>query len=137
VIATLEVELPFKYRSLIDRIIANSVLSEESFYNGTPCWIWTGNTTVNEGGKHYPRMTRRFSRGPRKGKVNKEFVHRVIVKGIKGRRLSKRMVAKHLCNNSLCVNPDHITGGSQASNIQQCVKDGRHVSGFKKNQEAA
>jgi hypothetical protein len=50
----------------------------------------------------------------------------VVVRGIKGRRLSKRMVVQHLCNNSICVNPAHLIGGTQKANVKQCVADGRH-----------
>jgi hypothetical protein len=123
--------VPFKYKSLIDRVIANSVLSETSFYNGTPCWVWIGATKINRGGMHYATITRRFTKGPRKGKVSKELAHRVVIKGIKGRRLSKRSVGMHLCNNSLCVNPDHLGGGKQKTNVKQCVKDGRHGNQYR------
>ena len=108
--------MPFKYASLIDRIIANSTLSDENFYNGTPCWEWIGRVTTNRSGTKYPR----------KGQVTMEFAHRVVVRNIKGRRLTKRMVAMHLCNNSLCVNPDHLGGGKQTTNVRQAVREGRH-----------
>lgn len=118
--------MPFKYASLIDRIIANSILSDENFYNGTPCWEWIGRVTTNRSGTKYPRMARRLTKGPRKGRVTMEFAHRVVVRNIKGRRLTKRMVAMHLCNNSLCVNPDHLGGGKQTTNVRQAVREGRH-----------
>jgi len=123
--------MPFKYATLIDRVIANTVLSKESFYNGTPCWEWTGNTTTNEKGYKYGRITRRLTRGPRKGQVSKEFAHRVVLKGIKGRKLTTKSVCRHLCNNTLCVNPDHLAGGTQATNMRQCVREGRHGNAYR------
>jgi hypothetical protein len=118
--------MPFKYASLIDRIIANSILADDSFFNGTPCWNWIGRQTINRSGMKYGRISRRITKGPRKGKVVNEFVHRVVVRGIKGRRLTRRSVAMHLCNNSLCVNPDHLGGGKQSTNVRQAVREGRH-----------
>ncbi len=132
--------MPFKYKSLIDRIIANSILSNENFHNGTPCWEWIGKYTENRCGTRYPRMAVRVKSGPRKGKVAAEFAHRVVLKGIKGRRLPKGVVAMHLCNNTLCVNPDHLAGGTQSKNVQQAVREGRHRNGHgaaANNQRAA
>jgi hypothetical protein len=118
--------MPFKYATLIDRIIANSILADDSFYNGTPCWNWIGRQTVNRSGMKYGRISRRITKGPRKGTVVNEFVHRVVVRGIKGRRLTRRCVVMHLCNNSLCCNPFHLAGGTLKKNNQQAVRDGRH-----------
>lgn len=118
-----------KYASLQERIIANSVLSDECFYNGTPCWVWLGKTS--RGTLKYPEMTMRYKLGPRKGKVHNVRVHRKVVEVFKGRRVTPKMVVMHLCNNSLCVNPEHLKGGSLASNTQQCVRDGRHKTPFR------
>lgn len=121
-----------KYLDIGERIIANSVLSISSFYNGTPCWEWLGKKDVNRTGMCYPVMTMRYQRGPRKGKVHNVRVHRESVKFFKGRRVTARMVVMHLCNNSICVNPDHLAGGTQKKNVQQCVADGRHKTPFRR-----
>lgn len=118
--------MPFKYRTLLDRIIANSVLSRDNSYDGTPCWEWIGATTNNRDDRPYPRMTRRLKRGPRKGMPSKEFAHRVVVRNILGRKLTTKMVVMHKCNNSICVNPAHLSGGKQKTNIKQAVREGRH-----------
>lgn len=117
--------MPFKYPSLIDRIIANSVPSTENFYGGTPCWEWIGRVTENRNGTRYPRMAQRVKSGSRKGKVSMEFVHRVVIRNIKGRRLTRGNVAMHLCNNTICVNPDHLAGGTQSENMKQMVRENR------------
>lgn len=116
-----------RYASLRDRIIANSVLAPPEsgrILNGTPCWEWAG--TLNAAG--YPRMTLRRKRGPRKGKVRGVLAHRQSLIEFKGVKLSRRQVCKHLCNNPLCVNPEHLEAGSQSSNMKQCVREGRHNS---------
>lgn len=115
-----------KYVDLCERIIANSVLSADNFYNGTPCWEWVGKFRNG-----YPAITRRYKSGPRKGKVYNTGVHRLAIVVFKGRRMTPKMVAQHLCNNKQCVNPEHLKGGSQASNVRQCVEDGRHKTPFR------
>ncbi|QII84233.1 hypothetical protein G3T20_05675 [Bordetella hinzii] len=120
--------MPFKYPSLAERIIANTYLSDDSFYDGTPCWVWLG--PRNSAG--YGQISRRFKRGPRKGKVGNFLVHRVAVQELGGRRLTSRSVVMHLCNNPLCCNPAHLKGGTQRQNMKQCVADGRHFTPFRK-----
>lgn len=121
-----------KYASIEERIIANSYVSEESSYEGSRCWIWMGKTTGGDGRLPYPVMTMRYQKGPRKGKVHNVRVHRKVVEVFKGRRVTPKMVVLHLCNNSLCANPEHLKGGTQKQNIQQCVAEGRHKTPFRK-----
>lgn len=112
-----------KYAEPIDRIMANSVISEEFDLNGDPCWDWIGTFVVNRTGMKYGRMNVWEA-----GRHRKMLVHRYVMKIIKGRRLYRTGVVKHLCNNSLCCNPDHLESGSQSANMKQCVRDGRHNS---------
>lgn len=124
--------MPKTYASLADRIIANSALSETQHYDGTPCWNWTGSTKRNRSGMLYGRMNFRYKSGPRKGKVYSMTAHRASVKAFhKGKRITPKTVVMHLCNNSLCVNPAHVRGGTQIQNVRQCVKDGRHKTPFR------
>jgi hypothetical protein len=123
--------MPFSYPSLADRIVANSVLAPDSFHGGTPCWLWTGAYTVNRSGMHYGKLNVRISRGRNKGKPRTWFAHRLTIVVFHGRRMSKRSRALHLCNNTICVNPAHLVGGSQRQNVQQCVREGRHFTPFK------
>lgn len=39
------------------------------------------------------------------------------------------VVVRHRCDNPPCVNPDHLTLGSQAENIQDSVSQNRHCHG--------
>ena len=81
-----------KYASMADRLIANSVLSPDHAYDGTPCWEWM--RRLNNHG--YPTLTRRLKRGPRKGQVVTVFAHRESIVAFTGRRTTPRMVALHL-----------------------------------------
>ena len=121
--------MPFKYPSMQARIIANTVLSTERFYNGSPCWEWIGKVKINRNGAKYGVLSQRFKRGPRKGQVNSVLVHRLVLQVFKGRRMSRRNVGRHLCNYTLCANPEHLVGGTQQSNVRQCVREGRHRNG--------
>lgn len=120
------------YANLEERIICNSVISADSFYGDTFCWVWVGKKIKNNRGVFYPVMTLRYKKGPRKGKVYNARVHRKVIEVFKGRRMTPNSVAMHLCNNSLCVNPDHLLGAPQKKNVRQCVADGRHFTPFRK-----
>jgi len=116
-----------RYASMADRLIANSVLSPDHAYDGTPCWEWMRRLN-NQG---YPTLTRRLKRGPRKGQVVTVFAHRESIVVFTGRRMTPRMVALHLCNNRRCINPEHLKGGTQKQNVRQCVREGRHRTPFR------
>ena len=111
-----------RYADMRERIIANTVISQDSYYGGSFCWIWTGSYTKSG----YPKMGSRWKSGPRKGKPRTVAAHRVAITAFTGRRLTHRMVALHLCNNTSCCNPEHLSGGTQKANVRQAVKEGRH-----------
>ena len=112
--------MPFKYESMQQRLIANSVHSTTSCYAGSWCWEWVGKRTANRAGTFYPRVSVREG-----GAVKSKFAHRVSVETFHGVKLSRAKVVKHLCNNALCVNPDHLEDGTQRENMRQMVDEGR------------
>lgn len=113
--------LTVRYAALSDRIIASTVIDFESWYGGEPCWIWI---RANNG--RYGKIGLRWKSGPRKGQNRNALAHRMALQEFKNRRLTTRSVAKHLCNNTLCCNPAHLVGGTQKTNVRQCVREGRH-----------
>lgn len=122
-----------RYANLAERLMANSYLGDVVTYADQPCWIWTGQVNRNRSGMLYGRMSVRYKSGPRKGKVRKVAAHRMSVQVFhQGKRITPKTVIMHLCNNSLCINPAHLMGGTQARNIQQCVAEGRHKTPFRK-----
>lgn len=114
-------------KPIAERIIALSVIDFESWFEGSPCWVWIGATNGR-----YGKIDIKWKSGPRKGKRRNALAHRIAIEEFTGRRMTTRMVGKHLCNNTLCVNPAHLQGGTQRSNIRQCVAEGRHFTPFRK-----
>src|ERR1700735_277094 len=112
-----------RYDSLLDRIIANSVLSEDCEYKGEKCWEWVGGY----------RQHRSDKRGvinmwcPIKKKVIHVVAYRAAIMA-SGRRIGPNQVARHRCDNPLCVNPNHLFVGTQSQNMRECVSRGRHKS---------
>lgn len=95
-----------------DRLLALSVIDPV-----TQCWNWIGATIVSGSGLRY---------GAIKVDGKRELAHRVSFLEFKGRKLPRNHVGAHRCDNSLCVNPDHIRPGTQKSNIRESVARGRH-----------
>jgi predicted XRE-type DNA-binding protein len=52
-----------------------------------------------------------------------------IALGLAGRPLADDEVARHTCDNHLCVNPAHLTSGTQADNIADKVERDRQAKG--------
>ena len=78
------------------------------------CWLWTG-TTAN-----YPIYYQN----------NKQYyAHRLICEHYHGDMSG--LVTRHLCGNALCVNPSHLTPGSQAENNRDKVLHGTTNKGKK------
>lgn len=119
-----------RYASFEERIIANTVLLREHFWNGSYCWVWIGKYRTSNRGLRYACMSVRWKSGPRKGKVRTVAVHREVLRIMKGYRMTPRTVGGHLCNYSLCVNPEHLSSMSQKANVRQTVRDGRHRNGY-------
>lgn len=80
------------------------------------CWEWTG----AKGARGYGNMSfnkkfytaHRFSWEIHNGKIpNTDAYHGNVV--------------MHLCDNKLCVNPAHLSLGSQSDNIKDCYAKGR------------
>lgn len=79
------------------------------------CWLWTAWVNVWGYGGFYVGGAdvgaHRFSYELHKGKI------------------PKGLLVRHKCHNPSCVNPEHLVVGTQADNMNDCVKAGRQCKG--------
>lgn len=79
----------------------------------TGCWIWLGS-----GSDKYGYMT----------DDNKKYVlaHRLSYSLHAGYEFKPREQAMHICDNTWCVNPEHIVPGTNQDNMEDKSRKGRH-----------
>ena len=75
------------------------------------CWIW--NRYVGRNGYGQVAVSHKTS-----------MPHRVMYQAHNG-EIPKGLVVMHACDNRLCVNPDHLSLGTQGDNVRDCVAKGR------------
>lgn len=80
--------------------------------NENGCWICTSNKPDHSG---YPLISRSGWRGS---------AHRYIYMQLYG-WLPSEILVRHLCNNRMCINPDHLECGSVKDNAADKVRSGR------------
>ena len=102
--------------------IKNHAAPEERFWRfvnkntNNQCWEWIGKKTGNYGG---------FSIGAKK--LGSVLAHRFSWTMHNNKEIPKGMVIMHLCDNPLCVNPDHLSVGTYMENTHDMLKKGRHT----------
>ena len=87
-------------------------------YSESGCWEWQG--TKNSLG--YGIVT--FQRGPGPENRTSTTAHRKYWELCNG-PLLPRMQVNHVCDNRVCINPEHMFIGDQKSNIQDMIAKGR------------
>ena len=76
----------------------------------TGCWLWKGSDSWGYGYLYVGRSRKR--------------AHRVSYEAFVG-VIPEDAVVMHDCDVRCCVNPEHLTVGTQAQNIQDCYDRGR------------
>lgn len=89
------------------------------------CWKWIG---AVGGSSKYGHLN-----------VNGKFIkaHRYSYEVHSGKKIPTGLIARHKCDNKLCVNPDHIEIGTQLDNIRDCIDRGRKRYGILRGNENA
>lgn len=77
------------------------------------CWKWTGCTD----GRGYGKFT---------AAGIQMRAHRAAL-AFAGTHVPDDLVVRHDCDNTLCVNPDHLRLGTQADNVADTIRRGRHA----------
>jgi hypothetical protein len=81
------------------------------------CWIWTGTRSLSGG---YGIFDRR-----REGVRIARRAHRLAYELLRG-PIPDELLLRHKCDNSPCVNPDHLEPGTEKDNSQDMIRRGRH-----------
>lgn len=86
------------------------------------CWLWTGHWHLNGyGGAKIPRTR------------SKTGAHRLAYEIAYG-PIPAGLVVCHKCDTRCCVNPAHLSVGTQKQNLRDCVAKGRHSHGLPRSQ---
>lgn len=78
------------------------------------CWLWQGGT--NNSGYGQMRVKKRMV-----------MAHRHAYELVNG-PIEDDQVLLHACDTPLCVNPSHLSAGTQTDNMQDMTAKGRHAS---------
>jgi hypothetical protein len=93
----------------------------EKFAETDGCWEWTG-TKASNGYGHF--------HAPHKRQIG---AHRWAWEFANRAEIPPGLVVMHSCNNKGCVNPAHLSVGTQKENIQAAIADGSFPMGEKSN----
>ncbi len=79
------------------------------------CWLWKGGTAEGRYGLFHVTHN---------GRKRQIYAQRFSLL-LKVKTLTPDILARHTCDNGLCVRPDHLIGGTHADNVQDMYSRGR------------
>lgn len=101
---------------MISRPLADRFWEKVDVRSPSECWEWKGGKVQFGYGIIGETKTRKILRAHR---VSYEINKGVIPKG---------QMVRHTCNNSICVNPNHLVLGTQADNMIDLAKSNRGMT---------
>ena len=103
------ITMPKKTLDLVNRILKSCKVEQRGF--DTPCWVWKGGNSgeSSTSGRTYGRISAFGATSA---------VHRVMYSCFNG-YLPPSKEVDHLCNNSLCCNPDHLEMTTRKQNLKR------------------
>ena len=90
----------------------------EKYETGPGCWIWKSAFTTRGYGFFWVGGAKRS-----------EYAHRVAWELANGEQIPNGKIVMHSCDNPACVNPAHLSIGSNKDNSQDAVRKGRNAYG--------
>jgi len=108
---------------IVDRFVNLELFNKQQRTMSTGCIEWTGVTSNIGYGFIGFRKVDPETGGPLKGQGGMMTVHRLAWM-IANNRLPIKRNINHTCHNKLCVNPDHLTEGTQQEKMQAMRRDG-------------
>ena len=118
-------DFPFELEEIQDSFLSKGLY----FYNRVKfpknttkgCWIWTGTRNSGYGQLFY--------------KSQRHMAHRFSWELHHQQSIPDGLVIRHQCHNSLCVNPHHLTPGTQTENMRDMIDAGRDRLGRKLSEQ--
>jgi hypothetical protein len=83
------------------------------------CWDWLGHNN----GQGYGVFVLDRSRNDEHRR--QQYAHRIMYRGVHG-LIPEGFVVDHLCDNPLCVNPDHLKAVAHSENIRRALTKRTH-----------
>lgn len=96
---------------MADKKTLEELVSDKYEIADNGCWLWT--KYVGTSGYGQVQVSHKS-----------KSAHRVMFQVHNG-EIPKGLVVMHTCDNKLCVNPDHLSLGTQKDNVRDCVAKGR------------
>jgi HNH endonuclease len=100
-----------KYRDLYERVLAQTVVTYCPELK-SDCWIWVG-PKLRAHYQDYGRIGIRVG-----GKVKNFLAHRFVFELFKEEKIPRGYEVDHICENGLCVAPDHLQAVSRKTNLE-------------------
>ena len=87
---------------------------------GDGCWVWVGAIHGKDVRPGFPGY------GVMNVQGRQQRAHRISWLLFRG-EIEEGKEVLHRCDNSLCVNPEHLFLGTKSENMKDCVSKGRHA----------